>query len=83
MFQINYENVKHILQDLKQTIVFDDDDLDYLIRYLNDASIKVNISLVDLGRLYNKFSEEKWCASWEDDAEGQFVTWLKDKINNR
>ena len=29
-----------------------------------------------LFELYSIFSETVWCASWEDNAEGEFIDWL-------
>lgn len=50
-------------------------DIDYLGELINN---KFNLILDDITivKLYNAFSEEVWSASWEDNAEGQFIEWL-------
>ena len=76
--EIAYKQVKHLLEDWETDILIDIGDLDYLDKYLKAHDIKIDVSLVGLGKLYNRFSEEAWAASWEDNAEGQFIEWLKE-----
>lgn len=33
----------------------------------------------ELVSLYSQYSEEFWSASWEDNVEGLFIEWLKQK----
>ena len=79
---ITKSSIQHLLNSYKCDIQFDICDLDYLDEYLKDADIQYEFSLIDLGVLYNRFSEEVWSASWEDNAEGQFIEWLKSNTNN-
>lgn len=76
--EITYKQVKHLLEDWETGTLFDIRDLDYLDKYLKANDIKIDVSLADLVTLYNRFSEEVWAASWEDNAEGQFIEWLKE-----
>lgn len=78
---ITHKQVEHLLKDWKTNILFDIEDLDYLDEYLISHDIEIEVGLVNLGKLYNRFSEEIWAASWEDNAEGQFIEWLKENIN--
>lgn len=72
--------IKELLKDYKLSIKLDIEDLDYLDEFLKERDINLDCSLIELGTLYNMFSEECWSASWEDNVEGQFIEWLKQKI---
>lgn len=79
--EITYKDVEHLIKNWEITTTFDREDLDYLDEYLKDAGVKTDMGLVNLGVLYNHFSEEVWASSWEDNAEGQFIEWLKSHKN--
>lgn len=78
--EITYKQIEHLIKDWDMDIYIDIEDLDYLDKYLKEHDIKLYISSISLGYLYNRFSEEMWSASWEDNAEGQFIEWLKENV---
>ena len=57
-----------------------ENDIDYLYDFiLKNAPELINqYTAMELAKLYCVFSEEVWCASWEDNAEGQFIEWMKE-----
>lgn len=77
---ITYNNVGYLLNDWDVDVTFDIEDIDYLDEFMKRNGVKIDIALIDLAKLYNRFSEEKWAASWEDNAEGEFIQWLEKKI---
>lgn len=50
---------------------------------VKDVREAYNTPLTDeeLVFLYSQYSEEKWSASGEDNVEGLFIEWLKEKEN--
>ena len=54
------------------------DDIDYLRDFLSGIGIKDPFTDLELAKLYNRYSEEVWSASWEDNGEGLFAEWLKE-----
>lgn len=77
---ISYENISHLLNDWQPGPYFDVREFNFLDEFLQERGYKFDIALIDLGRLYNEFSEEMWCAGWEADAEGQFIEWLEENM---
>lgn len=71
--------IKELLDECKPDIYLDMEDVRYLNKFLKERNINLDCSSVELGFLYNIFSEECWSASWEDNAEHQFIEWLKEK----
>ena len=57
----------------------DNTDINYLYEYLLDFAPELTntFTALELAKLYHQFSEEVWSASWEDNAEGQFIDWMK------
>lgn len=80
--EINYKDIEELFKTWELDIQIDIEDLDYLDEYLKNVGVKTDISLIGLGKLYNRFSEEVWASSWEDNAEGQFIEWLQSHKNS-
>lgn len=54
---------------------------DYEKELIKDVREAYPTSLTDeeLVSLYSQYSEEFWSASWEDNVEGLFIDWLKER----
>ena len=71
--------IREFLRDWECDIRVDILDVLYLDSFLRENGITLDCYYFELASLYNMFSEECWSASWEDNAEGQFIEWLKEK----
>lgn len=76
---MNKNKIKEQLKDYRSDVALDLEDIDYLRGYLKDCDIDVDCSLVELGLLYNKFSEDCSSRLLGQVAEDQFIVWLKEK----
>lgn len=73
------DKIKKVLKDWECDIRADILDVLYLDSFLKENGITLDCLYFELVSLYNMFSEECWSAAWEDNAEGQFIEWLKEK----
>ena len=81
MKTITYDNIRHLLNDWQPGPYFPfEEEIIFLDEFLKERGYTIEVSPLDLGKLYNEFSEECWAASWEDNAEGQFIEWLNENM---